>query len=404
MSASGNTIDSMLIVDDDPILRTVVEAFFRKSGVSKIMTAENGRVALNIVDERGMTLDCIMCDLNMPELDGFEFLRHLKDSAFTGRVVILSGEDNSIIQAAHGLANSHSLDIAGTLNKPLNLKDLEKLISEFRAEPAATLGTDSVVMSAQDLRLALHCGQIVPHYQPKICVESGTVIGVEALARWVHPGFGVIAPVHFISLAEQNGLIGTLTELMLTSAIADAARMRDRKLNIRMSVNITAEALDDLAFPDRLAQLVGAAGIPASMLTLEITEDHLLKKTAASGEVLGRLRIKGFGISIDDFGTGYANIEQLREFPFTELKIDQSFIRNAARDNFARACVESSVNMARKLGLRIVAEGVETTEDMEFVRESAIDEAQGFLIAKAMPVDGLVQWLADCNGLKRRVA
>lgn len=394
----------MLIVDDDPILRAIVEAFFRKLGVSKIMTAENGRVALDIVDEFGMTLDCILCDLNMPELDGFEFLRHLKDSAFNGRVVILSGEHNSIVQAAQGLASSHSLDIAGTLNKPLNLKDLEKLMSEFKAKPQSPEATHAVVVSAQDLRLALNCGQIRPFYQPKVCVETGTVIGAEALARWVHPGFGVIAPVHFIALAQQNELIGALTELMLTSAVADMARWQDRRLSVKMSVNITAEALDDLAFPDKLAQLVDAAGIPASMMTLEITEDNLLTKTAATAEVLGRLRIKGFGISIDDFGTGYSNIEQLREFPFTELKIDQSFIRNASADNFARACVESSVNMARKLGLRTVAEGVETTEDMEFVRQSGIDEAQGFLIAKAMPADALAQWLVDCAGLKRRVA
>lgn len=404
MTETGNPISTMLIIDDDPILRTVVEAFFRKSGVSNLLTAENGRVALDIVEQQGEALDFILCDLNMPELDGFEFLRLLKDSAFSGKVVILSGEHNSIVQAAQGMASSHALDVVGTLKKPLNLKELEKLTSEIKAKPASPAPTQGVLVSAQDLRLALNCGQIRPFYQPKVCIESGTVIGVEALARWVHPGFGVIPPAHFISLAEQNDLMETLTELMLKSTIEDAAAWRERNLTVNLSVNITTVALDDLGFPDSLADLTDSAGIPASSVTLEITEDHLLHKSAASAEVLGRLRIKGFGISIDDFGTGYSNIDQLREFPFTELKIDQSFIRNATSDTFARACVESSVNMARQLGLRIVAEGVETSEDMEFVRHAGIDEAQGFLIAKAMPAKEFAQWLVDCAGLKRRVA
>ena len=403
MDDGGTSRKTALVVDDDPILRTVVEAFLRKSGFDQVHGAENGRVALDMVEDADQPIDFILCDLNMPELDGFEFLRLLKESTFTGRIAIISGEHDSIVDAANGLADSHALNIVGTLRKPLNVKELEKVVKKSTAAPETKKNEKSLFVAPQDLRLALNSGQVIPYYQPKICVANGRVCGVEALARWIHPGFGLIPPGHFIPMAEQNDLVGILTQTILTAAVQDTTDWSDAGIEIGLSVNITSEALEDIAFPDVLTKVTMATGLPASRITLEVTESKILKWNATAAEVLGRLRIKGFGISIDDFGTGYSNIEQLRQFPFTELKIDQSFIQNALTDSFSRACVESSARMGKELGLRLVAEGVETAEQFDYAQSLGIDEVQGYFIAQPMPREEFLSWLDDQKSLRRRI-
>ena len=233
---------------------------------------------------------------------------------------------------------------------------------------------------------------------------SGKVIGAEALARWNHPGFGVISPAHFIPMAEQNDLYGLLTETMLTAAVYDAAHWREEGIEVALSINVTSEALDDIAFPDVLTKIVEAAGAETSDITLEFGESRIQTWSADAAAAVGRLRGKGFGVSIDDFGTGYSDIQQLRDYPFTELKIDQSLIRKSATDLFARASVENSVYLGKQLGLELVAEGVETGEEYEFVRGLGIDMVQGYYIAKPMPAAEFESWLRGQETLKRRTA
>jgi EAL domain-containing protein (putative c-di-GMP-specific phosphodiesterase class I) len=160
------------------------------------------------------------------------------------------------------------------------------------------------------------------------------------------------------------------------------------------SINISPVSLKRLDFPDVLKEAVESAGVPATRVTLEITETSLLEYEADALDVLARMRLKGFGLSVDDFGTGYSNIDRLRMFPFTELKIDQSFTQNALKDAFARACVETSVRLAKELGLKVVAEGVETSDMWDLLADLGVDEAQGYLMARPMPVGDFAKFLA----------
>lgn len=243
------------------------------------------------------------------------------------------------------------------------------------------------------LAAGLTVGEVVAYYQPKIDIASGVVTGVEALARWLHPEFGLIGPDRFVPIAEKYDLIDDLTEAMFANHLEDARMWRDQGLNIKTSVNLSAQLLADLRFPDEAAARMQAAGLECSRLVFEITESQLLHRRAEIIEVLARLRILGFEISIDDFGTGHSNIDSLRDFPFCELKIDKSFVRAAVDDAFARTCVEASTALARKLNMRVVAEGVETAEQWDYIASLGIDQVQGYYIAAPMSADGFVDWM-----------
>lgn len=394
MNGFPNTV---LIIDDDPILSVVVEAFFRKRGSTIIQKAVNGVDALRIIDGHEHEFDFVLCDLNMPEMDGVSYLRHLKDRSFTTPIAILSGEDGQVVKSAAKLARLHDLNLLGALRKPLNLKELEDLIvngptnqGEQKTGPAVPALPD------EDLARLLSERRVVPHFQPKIEMASRRVSGLEALARLYHPNLGVLGPARFIDRVDALGLMPSLTEQMLEHSLNALAELRRLEHDLKMSINVTPVELNDLEFPNRLAAMVEKAGVSSRRVILEITESTLIKRTAEAAETLTRLRIKGFRISIDDFGTGFSNMEQLRQHPFSELKIDQSFVREALTDRFSRACVETSVRFARELGLHIVAEGVETQEQWDHIATTGVDEVQGFLIAQPMVFSDLVPWL-DMN-------
>ena len=405
MSDACGTVGSVLVIDSDPVTQAVVEAYFRASGASEVITANDGRTAMDIVNEKGAEIDVVLCDLNTPDADEFNFLRNLTDSSYKGRIAILNGETTSSVEKRQRPANPPALNLVSTIRKPLDLKDLATLTPVSGSREART-GTDhrTYIVSPQDLRLGLNCRHVVPYYHPKVCAVSGRVVGAEALARWNHPGFGVISPAHFIPMAEQNDLYGLLTETMLTAAVYDAAHWREERIDVALSINITSEALQDTAFPDVLEKIVEAAGAKTSDITLEFGESRIQNWPASAADSVGRLHDKGFGVSIDDFGTGYSDIRQLRGYPFTELKIDQSLIRKSADDLFARASVENSVYLGKQLGLDLVAEGVETAEEFDFVRGLGIDMVQGYYIARPMPAAEFESWLRGQDTLNRRTA
>jgi len=219
-------------------------------------------------------------------------------------------------------------------------------------------------------------------------------VGVEALVRWNHPTDGIIGPFDFIHLVEDNNLIYELTQAVCKKVLQYVSRWQAQGINLDIAINISTEALRNLSWPDDIANQVEAAGLQPSNVTFEITESHLMEHFVVALDILSRLSLKRFKLSIDDFGTGYSSMEQLQRVPFSELKIDRAFVRGASEDTSARAILESSVSLAKKLDMKIVAEGVETEEDWNLVAELGCDEVQGFYIARPMPADQLCRWLA----------
>jgi diguanylate cyclase (GGDEF)-like protein len=250
-----------------------------------------------------------------------------------------------------------------------------------------------------EVRGALSEKQFVLHYQPKVDLEDRRIVGVEALVRWQHPRLGLLAPDRFIGLVEQTALIGPLTLEVIEQALAQTAAWRHRGIAVHMAVNLSARNLLDPQLPQRISALLSRYEVPAERLVVEVTESSTMADPDRGIRVLETLRGIGVGVSIDDFGTGNASIEYLARLPATELKIDRSFVTDIPGNDRDRAIVRSTIDLARNLGLRVVAEGIEREETMECLMAEGCAMGQGYLFSRPLPADQLTSHLAAAFGL-----
>jgi EAL domain-containing protein (putative c-di-GMP-specific phosphodiesterase class I) len=253
--------------------------------------------------------------------------------------------------------------------------------------------TEKQIYGADELRAAISGGELVNYYQPKVVSATGRVMGVETLVRWQHPGDGLIFPDQFIGVAEAHGLIDDLTEVVLISAFAQSKLWLESGLILQVSVNLSMDNLVSMDFVDMVVGLADKFGVPPQMMVLEVTETQLMKDLRTPLEILTRLRLKRFRLSIDDFGIGNSSLAQLRDIPFDELKIDQSFVHGACDNAKLWAMFDSCLSLAKQLKMEVVAEGVEDQADWDFVRNRGCDIAQGYFIARPMPGAELPEWI-----------
>ncbi|WP_024647233.1 EAL domain-containing protein [Pseudomonas syringae] len=237
-------------------------------------------------------------------------------------------------------------------------------------------------------------------YQPRIDLESGLCTSVEALLRWNHPTLGPIGPAEFVPLAEKTALMRPLSLWVLKSAIEQAARWQQQGFDFRIAINVSPEDLTGPAFTDRMIRLLGQHKIDPTRFELEFTEGALMHNPAEVRHQLERMRQMGMDVAIDDFGTGYSNWNYLRQLPATTVKLDQSLIRNLASDKTDQRLVKALIGLAKKLGYCVVAEGIETEEIRRLVKQWGCDEGQGYLIAKPMEANALVDWLGPTRRLQ----
>jgi len=369
-----------LLVDDDPVFRALTEDMILDAGVAAVDLAEHGLDALAKLDA-GMQPDLLVCDLNMPTHDGVSLIRSLSERKFPGKVLIISGEASAVIDAVAKLARMQGLDIIGSIRKPLTIEALNSTLT--RSAPAKRPGAPRGLAPAEPavLDAAINRGALIPFFQAKVCMRTCQISGAEALSRIARTHDQYANPVPYIQLAEQTDRIDDLT---LALARIVAHHVRDYRVNgepMPVSINLSPLSLTRRDFPDQLARIIESAGLSCTQVTLEVTETRLMDSGPDVLETMARMRIKGFGLSVDDFGTGGSNIDRLQSFPFTELKIDQSFTRNVFTEPFARAAVETSVRLAKELQLKIVAEGIETPEMWRYLADLGIDEGQGYLMA-----------------------
>jgi diguanylate cyclase (GGDEF)-like protein len=245
----------------------------------------------------------------------------------------------------------------------------------------------------EELRTALVTDQLVLHHQPQLDVATGRTVGVEALVRWAHPVRGLLAPGDFLPLAEVHGLMGAVTEYVLARAVAQTADWRRSGLDLHVSVNLSASNLLDTSLPARVGELLAAHAVPADSIILEVTESVLLTDPERSLAVVGALAELGLTVSIDDYGTGYSSLAYLRDLPVRELKLDRSFTTDPLTDDRTRAIVASTIDLAHRLDLRVVAEGVEQEETLRHLASLGCDISQGYLHSRPLPADELRNWL-----------
>ncbi len=254
-----------------------------------------------------------------------------------------------------------------------------------------------------ELRQAIDTGGLMVYYQPQINTKTGRLEGVEALARWDHPGHGFIGPEEFIPLAERTGLIGSLTQWVMQEALTQCAAWMQGGLNIKMSINISAHNLIDLSLPSTVAALLKQLQLAPEKLVLEVTESVFMLDPESSLIVLDELKALGIVLSIDDYGTGYSSLSYLKKMPVHELKIDQGFIFDMLVNENDAMIVSSTVALAHSLGLSVVAEGVETEEAWHYLQKLGCDTIQGYFVSAPLPADTFLEWLNESAAYDPRI-
>jgi len=339
----------------------------------------------------------LILDLNMPEMDGIEVMRRLAIMDNSPALILVSGHDAGVLHSAEKLCEAHKLELIASLGKPLPLDRLRELLRQHinlgSVNEHQVVNSSSIKITPTEIEQAIINDEFVMHFQPQIAVATGMLTGVEALVRWQHPEHGLIYPNYFIDVAEKNNLIGMLTQWVIKAVVNQEKMWQEKGLALTVSVNISAENITSLALPEQLSKLLEDNKLDPTRLVLEVTESALMGELVTSLDILTRLRLKGLQLSIDDFGTGYSSLSQLHKVPFTELKIDQSFVGKISEDDEARAIVKTCIMLGHELNMRVVAEGVEDEETMEKLRRMGCDVAQGYYISRPVAEDVLVDWL-----------
>lgn len=396
----------LLILDDEPMTGATLQR----------MVALNGFEARHVthVDEffrlmKEWAPDVVSLDLIMPGMDGIEVIRSLGARHLRSQIIITSGVDQRVLDAAERSARAHGLNIVGSLAKPFSARDLRQLLHKATqcldtqgSAPVDLRGQASHALSAGDLRRALLRHEIKLAYQPKVHCSTGVLIGFEALARWPHPELGHVSPELFVTLAERHGLIDELSCYITDQALTwlaqlplgtDSGSLERQYLELaQLSLNVSALSLSNEALFDSIALRCRQLGIAPQRIILELTETSAMQDPTTALDNLTRLRLQGFHLSIDDFGTGYSSMVQLVKLPFSEIKIDKSFVMTAAVSEESRAIMRSVVDLGRSLGLTSTAEGVEDEFALNYLRELGCDNVQGYFVSRPLAPDAVLPW------------
>jgi EAL domain-containing protein (putative c-di-GMP-specific phosphodiesterase class I)/CheY-like chemotaxis protein len=396
MSESALTGMSALVVDDEAFMLDFLCMAVEKSGVGHVIPAASGVEALDQVEYSQQMIDIIVCDLQMPGMDGIEVIRQLADDGFGGGIILVSGQDRRVLKTAESMAEVRGLNVIGSLCKPMPVHEIISLMNQYAVvEQRAYQAITGV--TAKELDAAIRSGEITVHYQPQVDIKTGVVNSVETLARWFHPERGMITPDVFIDMAERHDLIDSLADSIIKQATRQGAIWHERGIDLSVAINISMCNLRQLDFPDRITDIVNHTGMDIKKLVIEITESRLVQDLGTYLDILSRLRLKGPLLSIDDFGTGYVSMDHFNQMPFGELKIDRAFVNGAYKDDSARAILQSSITLAKQLDMAVVAKGVEAKDDWDLVAGLGCDMVQGYYVAQPMDAETFDAWL-----LKRR--
>ena len=403
MTETEATTERVLIIDDDPDVGRLLEIQIKATGRETQLTDDPEEF---LTLHREWNPDFVVVDLVMPKMDGLDVLTHLARDRCTARVIISSGMGGRVLDAARRFADANGLVIAGVLGKPHTQAELRAVLDRHESPTIPTKSTAAESAPALTswrptefqvaFRAAVMGDEFAVAYQPKVDCKTGSVAGYEALARWTHPDRGTIPPDEFVPMAERFGLIGLLTERVMRDALGWFAG-RPRAEGVRIAINISAGEFDEPSLDKRFVTACAEAGVAPSEVVLEITETSAMADPARSLQLLTRLRLEGFHLSLDDFGTGYSSMLQLARLPFSELKVDRSFVTTAATSDESVIVVRSIIDLGHALGMHLTAEGVEDAWVLALLADLGCDYAQGFYIARPMLPEALDVWAANAS-------
>ena len=373
-----------MIIDDDPTMLSLVGTLLAKQG-HEIDMAES--LAELEIDPERLNVDLVILDFRLGRATGLDVIRLLMTRALSPQVILLSAADRSSVMGALELGRSCGLNMLGILEKPLDARALLRIVEQLQASLWE--------VASCDIRSALECSHFLLAYQPKFCLSTGRVTGVEALARWQDPELGLVPPDRFISVAEKDGQIIPLTWQLVEQALAQQYRWRKMGINLDMAINLSPIVLDTDDFLMQFLRRTEAHNVAPESLTLELTETRGIRDMNRAVGQLARLRDEGFNIAIDDFGTGNASMLQLYRLPFTQLKIDRAFVADCTEDDKAQSIILMVIELAKRLGLDVVAEGIETREQGNLLKRAGCHTGQGYFFSRPMYVEHFETWYSS---------
>jgi EAL domain-containing protein (putative c-di-GMP-specific phosphodiesterase class I)/CheY-like chemotaxis protein len=396
LTSDGATADiTVLVVEDDWFQRRTVCRLLRQLGCDSLHEAGDGQQALEWLPKRPPGPLLIICDLEMPEVDGITLLREIRDAAPDAAVAICSAQEPAVLRTMRGFGGDLGINLVGILAKPIERAELAQVLQRSLQQSTQSPSSSEGDAGPLDIEDAIDAGWVQPFYEPKIDLKSGAVVGCEILARIVHPQRGVIPPAHFIPQVVDSPCEFRFTESLLRQAVDLIRRLDGKAGEFTVSLNVSPGLAITEGFSDMLHSIARATGLPADQWVLELTETSAISDSVQLAENLARLTMQGFRFSIDDFGTGFSSLQRLLRLPFSELKLDRSFIKDIDSDRTTRIVIESVIQLSLRLGLHTVAEGIETPAQLDALRKLGCEVAQGYLFARAMPGDSFEQWLAE---------
>ncbi|MGF6093998.1 GGDEF/EAL domain-containing response regulator [Pseudomonas sp. 18175] len=410
---------TLLIVDDELQVRKLLETLLQYEGYHTQSVA-TGEEALALVAEQPP--DLILLDIMMPGMDGYEVANHLKNNPATANIPIImlsalsepSARVSGLQTGAEEFISKpvERVELWLRVRNLLRLKtygDQLKNHSLMLEQQLRERGTETAKMNVHDLarldlenalRQAVTAGEFTLHYQPKQSLSNGRVSGLEALLRWERPGYGTVSPAVFVPILEHLGLIVSVGRWVIEQACRQIALWQRSGIGaMEVSVNVSGHQLIEGDLIADIGRLLAQTSVEPHWLEVELTESSLMDNTQHTITSLQRLRAMGVKIAIDDFGTGYSSLAYLRRFPLDTLKIDIAFIREVTSNPQDAAIARTIIELAHSLGLRAVAEGVETAEQLAFLKQAGCDQLQGYLLSPPLPVAALERWLRDQRGL-----
>ncbi|MDB6141913.1 MAG: hypothetical protein JWP80_957 [Pseudomonas sp.] len=385
----------VLVVDDSRVQREFAVDLCRRLWGCEVYQADNGEQAIALLT-RLPQIELVILDLEMPGMDGVQALHEMVRLGMEPAVIVASGRESVLLTVVENMGKSLGVRLLGVMQKPISIEQLATSVKRMPAVKQRQPSTDKILvvpdLCERDVTAALRKHQFQAYFQPKVSLRDGSLTGVEALIRWQHPRYGLLLPGQFIELIERSDTMSDVTLAMLDMSLQQCQLWHAAGLHISVSINLSARSLADAQLANAIIERIAASGVEPRFIMLEITESALMTDLATTYGTLARLRLKGIGLSVDDYGTGFSSLLQLSRIPCSELKVDRAFVHGASDSMNLQVLLESAIDIARRLNLKVVAEGVETHKDWTLLRHLDCDEAQGYFIARPMPGSALPLW------------
>lgn len=385
-----------LVAEADGSVRSSLCDMLFDAGASRVTQAADGIDALRCFQPSyHRTVQLAIVNIALPGIDGIELIRQLAAIDCRARVIIIGGLENNLLLTIETMARAYGLELLGTLATPVRAQGLEDMLRHYLPPSERRASEACQPFDIAEVDHALHESQFEPYFQPRVALETGHIKGLEAFARWMHPDHGVLRPNVFLGVLEQSRRIDVLDWVMIERSVACCRQFQDEGWPLEVSLNVAPGTLVHPDFIERIGACAERHRVAPMYLSFEMPESAVLSTEPGFLERLVRLRMLGYGLAIDDYGTGRSNVQSLARVPFTELKIDRSFVDGASRSRALGTVLSSCLALARSLQRESCAVGVETRQDWDFLQGLGCTYAQGYHIAPSMPAAAVPPWLRD---------